>query len=270
MFAIELCVPFFLFAPRPLRHNAALILAAFMAAVALTGNYTFFNLLAIALCLFCLDDRFFRCVLPRRFRRVCHLIDDEPAAAVRWGSKYVVGAAVAIVAFTTMQAVPIFLPRLRPPPGFNTIEALVGPFRSLNNYGLFAVMTNPRLELVFEGSNDGREWKAYELPDKPGDLSRRPTWVAPHQPRLDWQLWFAALGDASQNRWVFNICEDLLQGNPSVLALFAHNPFSDHPPRSIRVVRYEYHLTDFKTRRETGHWWRRTPIDFYVQPASLR
>ena len=153
---------------------------------------------------------------------------------------------------------------------FHAAAGVVGPFRSLNNYGLFAVMTNPRPELIFEGSDDGRTWHAYEFPHKPGDLSRRPTWVAPHQPRLDWQLWFAALGAPQHNPWVLAICEQLLRGNPTVLELFSRNPFSTQPPRFIRVVRFEYHFTDASTRARTGQWWRRTPIDYYVQPSSLK
>jgi hypothetical protein len=131
-------------------------------------------------------------------------------------------------------------------------------------------MTTSRPELVFEGSDDGRTWDAYELPCKPGDLARRPPIVAPHQPRLDWQLWFAALGPPEQSRWVLSVCEHLLRGTPEVLALFAKNPFADRPPRYIRVVRYDYHFTTTAERARTGRWWRREPLDFYVAPASLR
>jgi lipase maturation factor 1 len=113
-------------------------------------------------------------------------------------------------------------------------------------------------------------WRAYEFPHKPGELARRPTWVAPHQPRLDWQLWFAALGSPSQNPWVLGVCEHLLRGTPEVLRLLGTNPFPEKPPRFIRVVRYEYHFTDAATRASTGNWWRRTPLDFYVPQASLK
>jgi hypothetical protein len=150
------------------------------------------------------------------------------------------------------------------------VARYVAPFRSLNAYGLFAVMTRPRYELVFEGSRDGRTWEAYGLPHQPGALERRPTWVAPHQPRLDWQLWFAALGTAARNPWVLGLCEHLLRGTPEVLGLFDRNPFPGAPPAAVRVVRYEYRFTDPATRAASGHWWSRTPVEFYVQPASLR
>jgi hypothetical protein len=269
MFVIELVVPFFLFAPRPLRHNAALLLAAFMAAVALTGNYTFFNLLAVALCLFCLDDAWWACVLPQRFQ--CRLIATSLEPPPRSAPPALLAPIASFVfAYTFLLALPTVARGLGTPPGFYSIAQIVAPFRSLNNYGLFAVMTRPRPELIFEGSDDGTAWRAYEFPHKAGDPAQRPKWVAPHQPRLDWQLWFAALGSPSQNQWVLSVCEHLLRGTPEVLNLLARNPFPQKPPRFVRVVRYEYHFTDAATRARTGEWWRRTPLDFYVGRASLK
>ena len=270
MFVIELVVPFFLFGPRRLRHNAALLTVALMIAIAATGNYTFFNLLAVTLCVLALDDAWWRSVLPSRISRLPFVAALPVAAPSRWQRRALVPFAVFAFGFTFLQVVSALLPAVPLFPGYRAVASAVTPFRSFNNYGLFAVMTNPRPELVFEGSNDRIDWRAYEFPHKPGDLARRPTWVAPHQPRLDWQLWFAALGSASQDRWVIMLCEHLLRGNPTVLRLLAHNPFPDAPPRFVRVVRYEYHFTDSATRASTGHWWRRSPIDFYIPAASLR
>lgn len=269
MFVIELVAPFLLFAPRGLRHNGALLLTGLMIAVALTGNYTYFNLLTVALCLLCFDDAWWRTVL-RRPSLAESAAASSPTPPRGWRRVAGVSAASFVFAYTLVQTLAPFTARLGPPPGYRTLAALLGPLRSFNNYGLFAVMTNPRYELVFEGSTDGRTWLAYEFPHKPGGLDRAPTWVAPHQPRLDWQLWFAALGSPTQNRWVLAVCEHLLRGNPTVLRLFAHNPFAAGPPRFVRVVRYEYHFTDTATRKHTGQWWRRSPHDLYIQPASLR
>jgi lipase maturation factor 1 len=266
MFAIELVAPFCLFGPRRLRHGAALSLIALMIAIELTGNYTFFNLLTIALCLLCLDDAWWAWV--RRRPAAAAVVVEIPLRAAPTGLLH--AYSVFAIAFTGLTAVPRlahvdFLPGVLGP-----LDTLVGPFRSLNNYGLFAVMTNPRPELLIQGSDDGRDWRTYELPDKPGDRARAPTWVAPFQPRLDWQLWFAALEAPSQNRWVLTLCEQLLRGTPETLALFARNPFPQKPPHWVRVVRYEYHFTDAAARARTGEWWRSSPLDFYVEPASLR
>jgi hypothetical protein len=131
-------------------------------------------------------------------------------------------------------------------------------------------MTTNRLEISVEGSNDRVTWVAYEFKYKPGDLIRRPVFVEPHQPRLDWQMWFAALGDYRENPWFVNFCVRLLQGRPEVLALLAYNPFPQTPPRYVRAVTYQYHFTDLATHRRTGDWWVRKPRGEYLPAISLR
>src|SRR5262249_49316482 len=131
----------------------------------------------------------------------------------------------------------------------------IEPFRSFNSYGLFAAMTTSRQEIIIEGSNDGANWQAYEFKYKPGDLKRRPAFVAPHQPRLDWQMWFAALGDYRQSPWIVNLCVRLLQGSPQALGLMGKNPFPKAPPKYIRALIYDYRFTDIAVRRSTGDWW---------------
>ncbi len=286
MFVIELAVPFLLFAPRALRHLAAVLLAAFQLAILLSGNFAFFNLLTIALCLLALDDALWIAVLRKCHllndtspllssespKAQCHLIDDTPGAASvvgRWLRRLGFVAAAGVLVYTALFAL-LSSSRGRWSAWFSPVVNVVAPFASLNNYGLFAVMTTSRPELIIEGSDDAQHWLAYELPYKPGDLSRSPPIVAPHQPRLDWQLWFAALGSADDNRWVLQLGERLLRGAPEVLALFSTNPFPRHPPRYLRVVRYDYRFTTAAERAATGHWWRRTPLDFYVEPVSLR
>jgi hypothetical protein len=138
-----------------------------------------------------------------------------------------------------------------------------------NGYGLFAVMTTRRSEIVVEGSADGTLWLPYEFRYKPGDVTRRPGFVAPHQPRLDWQMWFAALDDFRGEPWFLFFCERLLQGSPPVLALLARNPFPGAPPRFLRAVVYEYRFTNGPTRKATGAWWRRERRDLYCPMLTL-
>jgi hypothetical protein len=146
----------------------------------------------------------------------------------------------------------------------------VSPLRTINSYGLFAVMTTTRPEIIVEGSNDGLTWLPYDFKWKPGDPKRRPAFVAPHQPRLDWQMWFAALGDYRGNPWFVNFLVRLAQGSPKVLALLEKNPFPQKPPRYLHAVLYEYHFTDFATRRATGDWWRRERKGLYCPQITLR
>ena len=112
------------------------------------------------------------------------------------------------------------------PEPVETLARYTSPFQVVNSYGLFAVMTTERLEIVVEGSDDGQQWRAYEFPYKPGDVNRAPRWAAPYQPRLDWQMWFAALGDYRTNPWFVAFAERLLEGSPEVLALLAEESVS--------------------------------------------
>jgi hypothetical protein len=265
MFAVELVGPLLIPAPRPLRHFAALALVSLQVVIALTGNYAYFNLLSIGLCLTCLDDDWWR---RHHWGAADPAGEPRPpvtrfkATALRWFTALAVG----VTFFLTVASLS---PAAAESPITRAVGEAIDPFRSFNTYGLFAVMTVERPELIFEGSDDGQDWREYGLPYKPGDLSRRPAWVAPYQPRLDWQLWFAALGPPESSPWVGTVCERLLRGDAAVLGLFSRNPFPTRPPRLIRVVRYSYEFTSAAERARTGNWWRRTPLDFYIRPVSL-
>ena len=264
MFAIELGGPLCLVAPRRVRNAAALAMAAFQIVIAVTGNYAFFNLLSFGLCLTAIDDQFWKALL-RRPAVADPVVAYHGAnrSLLRWFGALSVG-----ITFL-FEFVPTVFPPVAEVPYVQMAYSLIEPLRSFNTYGLFRVMTTERPELIFEGSDDGRTWQAYELPFKPGDLSRAPPWVAPYQPRLDWQLWFAALGPPQSNSWVKAVCGHLLRGDRSVLGLFSRNPFPGHPPRQVRVVRYIYEFTSWAERKKTGDWWKRSPVDFYIPPVSL-
>ena len=157
------------------------------------------------------------------------------------------------------------------PEPFATLMAWTEPFRTFNAYGLFARMTPTRPEILLEGSADGVTWKAYDFRWKPGDPARAPSFVAPYQPRLDWQMWFAALaGDCRRVGWFLQFEHRLLEGSPAVLALLASNPFPERPPAIVRARLEEYHFTDRETRARDGTWWRSRPLGLFCPPVSLR
>lgn len=145
------------------------------------------------------------------------------------------------------------------------VHAAIAPLRSFNSYGLFAVMTTTRPEIIIEGSADGHVWVPYEFKWKPGDVRARPKLVAPHQPRLDWQLWFAALGSIRENPWFARFLMRLLEGRPEVTSLLEHVPFSPEPPRYVRAVLYEYRFTHFGDH--TAAWWQRERLGLYCPPV---
>jgi hypothetical protein len=272
VFLIEIGVPFLVLAPRRLRLAACAALVALQTLILLTGNYAFFNWLTLALCLLLLDDQAVAKVLPAALRarfapglRQSPPIEGRP----RWGRVVAAPLAAGVVAVSSIQLLAMF--------GFSSAwfapavlaENWLAPFRSVNNYGLFAVMTTSRPEIIVEGSTDGITWLPYEFAHKPGNVARRPDFVAPYQPRLDWQMWFAALGRREDNPWFTNFCVRLLEGSPSVLALLAQNPFPERPPRYVRAVVYDYRFTTVAERRATGSWWTRTLMGDYLSPISL-
>jgi len=269
MFAIELFVPFLIFAPRRLRHAACALFIFLQLLIMATGNYAFFNLLTIALCILLLDDAVWVSSLKRW--RSSEILPVIPASnpSPRWPAWITVPLAAIVLSISLFLMLGGVRVRVNWPKPIEKFYGWVAPFASLNSYGLFAVMTTSRPEIVIEGSDDGLSWHEYEFKYKPGDLARRPPWVAPHQPRLDWQMWFAALGNYQDNPWFVNLCKRLLQGTPEVLGLLAKNPFPGAPPRLIRAVLYEYHFTDFATRRSTGRWWRREMKGLYCPVLQL-
>jgi hypothetical protein len=145
----------------------------------------------------------------------------------------------------------------------------IEPFRIANGYGLFRVMTKDRREIVIEGSADGIDWEPYEFKWKPGDVTRAPGWCAPHQPRLDWQMWFAALGSYQQNPWFIRTAICLLEGKSDVARLFARNPFPERPPRYVRAIVYRYRFMTAAEHGQSGAWWKRQELGEYLPAVSL-
>jgi predicted DCC family thiol-disulfide oxidoreductase YuxK len=190
MFFTELVLPFLLFGPRHVRLLAAAGIALLQLLIALTGNYGFFNLLTLALCLTCVDDAVWSKLTLGRWS-----FDPFAPSSTRFISrKFLLAAAVSIV---LLSLVPLAAAFRRPMPLLEPLMVAYGsvaPFRTINGYGLFAVMTKERKEILLQGSEDGVTWKSYAFRFKPGDPHRAPPWVAPYMPRLDWQMWFAALG----------------------------------------------------------------------------
>lgn len=270
MFVIELGVPFLIFFPRRPRQLACLAFIALQLFIMLTGNYGFFNLLTIVLCIILLDDAALQKCLPRNWC-ACSPAISQPGAPFRRALRgLLLAMLVGAVALTSY--VQFFLTfEIRPwlPSALIPVYLWLEPFHSFSNYGLFADMTTLRPEIIIEGSYDGKNWLAYEFKYKPGDLDQRPRFVEPYHPRLDWQMWFAALGNYQNNPWIVNLCVRLMQGSPQVLALLDKNPFPKKPPKYLRATLYLYHFTDTTERRKTGNWWKRRPALIYLPEISL-
>jgi predicted DCC family thiol-disulfide oxidoreductase YuxK/uncharacterized membrane protein YhaH (DUF805 family) len=258
LFVIELIAPLLILFPRRARAAGAAAIAALMLLIAATGNYGFFNLLTVVLCLSCLDDRFFGRNEPAPSRIAA------PKART-WSIGVVAALSLTIGLFETLS---IF--GAVPPAPARALIAAVSPLRSFNRYGLFAVMTRTRDEIAIEVSEDGSEWREWPFLYTPGNPRRAPPVVAPHMPRLDWQCWFAALGEPTESPWFGNLIFRLLEGSPSATALLGPNPLDGARPLYARAIRYEAAFAAPGRRRADGSWWTRTRKGLFFPVVSLK
>jgi hypothetical protein len=304
--ALELVLIWLAFLPRRFRIALFFGVTLWQIGIILTANYTFLNYLVLILAFLLLDDRFLMRFFPGKWKRP--LLDLPPSSAVHpdlpasdqfpvrasrsspsideapamedaspdgWRKNrcWLAPLRVAITAVllvwifyaTTAQMVWMITPAPLP----TSPVALLDPFRIANRYGLFAVMTRGRYEIEFQGSNDGQTWIAYPFRHKPQDLEKPPRIYAPYQPRLDWNLWFASLGEWRDNPLVLRTQRRLLQNTPDVLVLFAANPFPQAPPRQVRAVLWQYWFTSMAEKREHGLWWRRELLGLYAPAIRL-
>ena len=256
MFAIEGLVPFLFFAPRRLRLAGAFITIGFQLLIVLTGNYGFFNWLTIAMCVPLLDDGVFRRAP----------VVAAPASAPAWIVRPVAVTLIALSLVPLGDRLGLPRPLLGPLPA---VKSWLSPFELVNQYGLFTVMTTSRMEISIEVSDDLEHWREYPFRWKPGSVNARPSFVAPYHPRLDWQMWFAALSPFGNDRWYLAFCRALLHGSPSVRALMGRDPHPGAPPRFVRSIAYDYHFSDDATRRATGAWWTRRELGPYGPALAL-
>lgn len=251
-FFSELIVPFFIFLPRRYRLAAAGITILMQLLIIATSNHNFINLLTILLCLFLLDDRIIGRILPRSLQQRLQASEKAPGKART--SLIIVSFLLilpaSLIGFTTQVA------RYSAPDAIQPFSDWVRRFGIGHTFHIFPTMQIDRIELVIQGSNDGQVWQTYDFKYKPGDPSRAPTFNVPHQPRLDWMIWFTPTQQAVHMNWFGRFMQRLHQGSPSVTRLLATDPFPNAPPRYLRVSAYRYHFTSMEERLRSGNWWR--------------
>ena len=238
--ALELVGPFCVLLPRPWRARAFVLFSLFQLGIIATANYAFLNYLVLLL----------------GFTLAC---DAPPPRSPPWRERL---GWVGLGAYGLVTSLGFFASGVLRWPA-----ELLQPFRVAENYGLFAVMTRARYEIEFQGTRDGKTWVPYPFRYKPQDPFAPPGIYAPYQPRFDWDLWFASLEDVGQWPWVITVEERLVAGEPSVLRLFAGDPFHGQKPLKVRAVRWQYWFTTPAEKRATGAWWRRREIGEYAPPV---
>ncbi len=254
----ELLVPLLIFSPEYIRIYIFALLIIFQLILIATGNFAFFNILTIVLCLPLLSDPY---ISP--LKHYTATLPTLPSNSITWGILYGIGAILFFINGVALVA------NLYP---HKTIRTGLDYFRGIligNTYGLFVHMTTTRYEITVEGSRDGIDWKEYTFRYKPGLPQKPPKYIAPHQPRLDWQMWFAALGTYRQNPWFSHFVVCLLKQSPEVLKLLENNPFPDEPPEFIRCRMFHYAFTSPKEKKETGLWWKIDEMGEYTPTYNL-
>ncbi|GMR06577.1 MAG: lipase maturation factor family protein [Gammaproteobacteria bacterium] len=265
-FATELIIPFFIFLPRRYRLFAAGITIFMQLLIIATSNHNFVNLLIILLSLFLLDDRIVERLLPARLQR--RILDQ--GKAVTYPVKILLSLSAVLILSASLTT---FYWRTTG----NTVPAVIAKLTTIthrygigNIFHIFPTMQTERQELEIQGSYDGRNWQSYIFKYKPGPIARAPRFNVPHQPRLDWMMWFIPPQSSMDDYWFQQLLRRLREGSPQVLSLLEYNPFKERPPRYLRVLSYRYHFTTPEQRKQTGNWWTREYLGVFPHVKPRR
>ena len=254
----QLVVPFGLFAPQPIASIAGAIIIVTQCWLVLSGNFSWLNVLTITLAFFAISTGV-----------VGHGLVSPPRLMT--GPAWYEGT---VVALTVLVAWLSYWPVRNLVSRRQQMNVSFNPFHFVGTYGAFGHITKQRYEIVLEGTTDpvvraDTRWVAYEFRAKPGDPQRRPPQLAPYHRRLDWLMWFAALGAPARPAWLDAFVRRLLEGDGPTLALLRHNPFPGPPPTFVRARLFRYRFTTPAERRATGAWWWRAPVGELITPTRL-
>lgn len=259
----ELIAPWFLFWPRVGRYLAGTVVILLQVILIFSGNLSFLNWLTILPALACFDDRCWSKLLPRRLVQMA--AEARKRAEPSEGMQITAWAVTVLIALLSIQPV---VNLLSPDQRMN---ASFDPLDLVNTYGAFGSVGSERFNVVFEGTmdeypGDSAHWKAYPYKGLPVAADKRPPQIAPYQPRLDWQMWFASMSTPGEYPWTVHLVWKLLHNDQCILNLFAGNPFPDRPPRFIRAILYRYRFA--KPGNPDGLWWRRERVGEWLPPLS--
>jgi hypothetical protein len=256
----ELIVPFFYFLPQPFAGIAGVITIVFQFFILASGNLSWLNWLTLFLAFSTIDAKFLSYVRPLSAPAM------NPSAPITlW-----INASLAFL--VALMSIPVVINMLSARQIMNT------NFNSLHlvgTYGAFGSITRPRYEVIVEGTDESvitqsTKWREYQFKGKPGDVNYRPPQIAPYHLRLDWLMWFAAMGSYQDYPWFVNFLGKLLENDRDVLGLLRVNPFPNQAPRYVRALLYEYHFTTPEEHKRTHAWWTRTLTGSYFPAVSMQ
>lgn len=256
MFAIELIIPFGIFGTSEMRLIVFIAFLGLQWMIWLTGNFSYLNHLTAIFSTILLSNTVLAPFIA--------LPAPAPTPSLELNLFLSILGSILLI----LQGICLWN-QFCPNKHFKQILYWISPFHLINRYGIFAIMTTKRYEIIIEGSADRQEWKEYTFFYKPSELTRRPRRISPYQPRIDWQAWFLPFSTFESESWFQHFLIHLLKGTPEVLQLMRGNPFPNQPPRYIRALIYEYEFSSYQEKKEKGWWWKRTLIGSYSPVMKL-
>lgn len=252
---VELIVPWGLLFPGIIGIISGLFTVFFQFILILSGNLSWLNYITLVLCISCFGDAFWTAIFP------FSSISSEPASL--W---YL----VLVYAYALFVAYRSWEPAKNLISSQQMMNASFDPLHLVNTYGAFGSITKRRFEIIFEGTEDNPanedcEWKEYEFKGKPGNIHACPPVVAPYHMRLDWLMWFAAMGSYHHHPWTIHLVKKMLMNEKCVLDLLKKNPFKEKPPLYIRGELYVYNFTSWGAKS----WWQRKRVGVFIPALSL-
>ncbi|MFN8640281.1 MAG: lipase maturation factor family protein [Candidatus Binatia bacterium] len=256
---LELLLPLLAFGPRAGRLLLCAALTGFQLLNLATANYGFFVYLALGLHLFLLSDADLTRVLQHlpRWRAPAR---RSPAPALQ--RLRLAGAALVATSYVGLSLIDgllSFAPlSARAEAALASAARPAAPWRLVNTYHLFAHITRERVEPHFEVETAGG-WQRLEFWHKPGDPRRAPDLVAPHQPRVDFQLWFYGLSFRNGTPAYVSALVDRLCRDPAAVQQLFATPLPERPA-AVRLAFERYRFTAWDEKTATGAWWTTSPV----------
>ena len=284
LFGVEMILPFFIFFPGWPRLLAGAAFCGLMLSIQAMGNFGFFNMLVIVLCLPLLDAR---SVAWPWLQRPDGARDFLTMVLVTW----TLIAGLLHLPFNTFVARgwPEWPAWAALPRGWRAVVATLResmPFRTVHAYGVFPPQIGPPIKWlpVVEGTLDGMHWRAFEYRYMPSTPFSPPRFVAPHVPRVDHFAIYEGCGVGAGNYLgtIFSqanpydfstvgsldrLLQRLMEPQTPVRQIFGVDPFDGVPPVRMRIRTYAFSPTGPGERAATGRYWH---MDFVHEHAPER
>lgn len=264
---VQLGMPWLLFFPQPIASFAACLIIITQLWLVISGNFAWLNWISMVLAFAGISDGFFGWITGNGWPGWGweHIGSGGELSPIWW----LVLTTIAFIGLAILSWQPLLNLFSRN----QLMNASFNRWHLVNAYGAFGSVTQLRREVIVEGTMSDAprpsDWEAYEFKGKPGDPTRVPRQFAPYHLRLDWMMWFLALG-SWDDVWFQRLLQKLLQADAATLRLLRIDPFHGEKPHMVRARLFAYRFATREEHRRTGMWWMRDELTTLVPPSRLR